>query len=198
MNDLRYLRAFNYINDNIGDLEENVTPSVRRITQTVVWYLLGQININLPQWNDVTLTAEEKAAVIAVIENYADYVGSGKVVDVLYMICSVDGSPASYPNRQPQIVPVFGTFFVTNELEDDEEFYGSVTFNKVKYGGELGWAGAEEFFFDLFKIVDGVETLVGTYPTDFYGRVSVEGLVPGAYVFREVWAVDHTTGNTEE
>jgi len=75
-------------------------------------------------------------------------------------------------------------------------FEGAASFNKVKYGGALDVA-AGEFEFDLFKIVDGVKVYHDTYLTDLNGVVSVENLEPGSYVFKEVLAVDHSTGNNE-
>jgi len=100
MNDARYLSAFNYIEDNIGNLNEN-----RRITQTVIWALLGNIDVDSAAFGATNLSGQEKEAVKDVMANYAGYSGSGTVVDVVYMVCE---NPAhTFEYCQPQIVPIY-------------------------------------------------------------------------------------------
>ena len=204
MNDLSYLQAFNYIVDNYGG-KENLTlkgapTSTRRIAQTVVWALLGAIDINSEAWDDVYLTDAEKAAVENTLANYGGYVGSGSVVDVVYMMCAEHGvDDYGLANCQPQIVPIFGTFYVENEPGGVER--GSVQFNKVKNGGndpiefwldENDELDYERFYFELYRFVEGIgyTELVDTYSSDYNGLVAVEDLAPGSYVFKEVTYVD--------
>ena len=190
MNDPDYLSAFNYIVDNYyGDGFGTFADSgladqsfARKVAQTVVWYLLGAINIDSPgYWDGVKLSLDEIAAVEATIASYPGYVGSGTVIDVVYM--SSTFNPDDPENNQPQIVPIFGTFFVKNEPKNDPS---DVEFDKTKFGGELP-VGAGEFEFDLFKIVNGNEEKVGTFATDSNGKVKATGLASGNYVFREVF-----------
>ena len=197
LNDLRYLQAFNYIADNFGaDFGDTYTngsvSSARRIAQTVVWYLLGEIDIESGFWGDVLLTEAEKAAVEATIANYEGYVGSGSVIDVVYMVSTENSDDPE--NNQPQIVPIFGTFYVQNE-PDGGGIDGGVSFNKVMLGGDLSYfdffmatGTIPEFSFDLFKYNDGTGEydIYGTYTTDFDGAVAVNNLNPGKYVFKEV------------
>jgi len=191
--DRAYLQAFNYIVDNYysdGDFA-NHASSARRIAQTVVWALLNQIDITSEAWNDVYLTAEEKAAVEDTLANFADYVGNGSVIDVIYMVgVDKDGNQLpkeDYRNAQPQIVPIFGTFYVENELE--ETIDAGISFTKVKFGGLLEVLEGE-FAFDLFKKdAEGNYIIkIGTYYTDASGKVTAEGLEPGSYKFVEVLA----------
>ena len=188
MKERDWIMAFNYINDKYGDLNEN-----RVITQLVTWALLGAVDVNSEAFENTKLTDVEKTAIKDVMENYKDYVGNGEVVDVLFMTdvntpFFDDGKP-NYKQCQPQIVPVFGTFFVENEPEEIiTPKVGDVSFNKTKYDGLLT-VGADEFAFDLFKIVDDDKIYVDTFYTDFLGKVEAKKLEPGEYVFREVWAL---------
>jgi hypothetical protein len=200
-NELKWLQAFNYIVDNyteaFGELTYKGVPnSTRKITQTVVWALLGAVDVNSELFDATTLSADEKAAVRATMANYEGYVGNGLVVDVVYMTCKDHGvNGHTFTTCQPQIVPVFGTFFVENELKNGGE--GFVRFNKVKYGGLLPVNG-DEFSFELHRLVEGKEDeYVGTYFTKNDGNnkgiVEADGLAPGNYVFKEIPAVDHST-----
>ena len=177
--------AFNYIYDNYGDLNDN-----RAITQVVVWALLGAVDVNSEAFENTILTDAHKAAIKDVMENYNGYVGNGKIVDVLFLTdvntpFNADGSP-NYTECQPQIVPVYGTFYVENEPEDEITFEGTVSFNKTKYNGLLP-VDADEFAFDLFKKVNGAWEPIGTYYTDIMGCVTVVKLAPGEYKFVEQW-----------
>jgi hypothetical protein len=84
-------------------------------------------------------------------------------------------------NAQPQIVPIFGTFYVENEPEEGFR----VSFTKTKYGGLLP-VGDGEFAFELFEILEDETVLVDTYYTDPNGIVTADDLPPGSYVFKEV------------
>jgi len=134
--------------------------------------------------------------------NYDGYIGSGSVVDVVFMTCIDHGKAAGhldYRLCQPQIVPIFGTFYAENEPDKGGEDSG-VSFNKVIYGGRLIYndlylASGEitAFEFELFKLVEGEkDQLIGVYPTDQSGVVFAEKPSPGNYVFREVPSATQT------
>jgi len=181
-----WIMAFNYIFDNYGDLNDN-----RVITQVITWALLGVVDVYI--LDQSRLKDHEIAAIIDVWENYDGYVGEGNVVDVLFLVdentpLNEDGS-FKFSAHQPQIVPIFGKFYVKNEVAG---FHSSVSFMKVKYGGKFP-VGDCEFSFDLFRIVDDEEVYVGTYYTNVFGTVTVPDdgtLTPGDYVFREILTVD--------
>ncbi|MDR0470851.1 MAG: hypothetical protein LBH79_03865 [Nitrososphaerota archaeon] len=180
-----FLSALNYIEDKYGNLNEN-----RAITQTVIWALLGAVDVESSAFAATNLSSEEKAVVIDVMENYEGYTGRGKIVDIVYMICEEHGTDEfGLLNCQPQLVPIYyeQTVF-NNKLK--EEF--PVSFMKTKFGGLLN-VEAGEFGFELFKIVDDAETKIGTYYTKTGGEVTVDTLAPGKYVFRETlstYAID--------
>ena len=99
--DAKYLSAFNYIEDKYGNLNEN-----RAITQTVIWALLGAVDVNSDAFDATSLTAAEKAAVRDVMANFYGYVGEGKIVDAVYMLC--ENPEHTFEFCQPQIVPLYG------------------------------------------------------------------------------------------
>jgi len=207
MEDEAYLRAFNYIYDNyyggefgtFADSGNADQSFARKVAQTVVWALLGQIDVDSDLFAQTNLTEDQQAAVAAALAAANDYIGSGSVVDVVYML-GVDSEgnmygEEDYINCQPQIVPIFGAFFVENELEGGTD-RGSVSFNKVKYVGNyndkeqfLPINKLEEFWFNLFQIVNGEEIYVEAYYTDENGVVTTDELEPGSYVFREIPAL---------
>jgi len=114
LHEIQWQQAFNYINDTYGDLNEN-----RVITQIVTWALLGAVDVYSDDFENTRLSAAEKAAIIDVMENYEGYIGSGSVVDVLFLTSIYyNGSSDDFATRQPQIVPIFGTFYVENGLVD--------------------------------------------------------------------------------
>jgi len=134
----------------------------------------------------VNLTPYEKLAVENTMANYEGYIGSATVIDVLFLTSVKEtGDEETYRDCQPQIVPIFGTFYVENEPEESGEDFG-VSFTKEKYGGLLV-VDPDEFAFDLFKIEGTDEIWHGRYFTEFGGTVSVKNLDPGKYVFREVF-----------
>jgi len=198
--DLKYQQAFNFIVDNYyndGDFFL-YNSEARRIAQTVVWALLGAIEVASEAWDNVNLSEAEKAAVLdtlAAVE--AGYVGSGTVIDVVYML----GVDADYNtldeehwiNAQPQIVPIFGVFYVENEPEGGGEDF-SIMFTKTKYGGLLE-VFADEFSFDLYEIAGEEEVFIENYPTGFGGVVFAENLLPGSYVFKELVSIVSNTGH---
>jgi hypothetical protein len=158
--------------------------------------LLGAVDVGSDAFENTKLTDAEKAAIRDVMDNYDVYVGGGKVIDVLFMTYVdtpfIDGKP-DYTTCQPQIVPIFGTFYVENEPVDGE-FNSSVSFQKVKYDGIFPVA-PDEFSFDLFEIIgDDQEKYIGTFYTDTEGKVAAPNLSPGEYVFKENWAFYQTPG----
>ncbi|MCL1975139.1 MAG: hypothetical protein FWG61_03115 [Firmicutes bacterium] len=197
-----WIMAFNYINDKYGDLNDN-----RVITQLVTWALLGAVDVDSEAFENTILKDDEKAAIKDVMANYNDYVGNGEVVDVLFMTYidtpfNEDGTP-NYTTCQPQVVPVFGKFYVENEPEDITP-KGDISFTKTKFGGLIS-VGVNEFAFTLYQIVDGEEIKInnpdqdnGNFYTDFFGKVSTGNiLTPGSYVFREVLTTYEIPGITD-
>jgi len=187
MNDVKWISAFNYINDKYGDLNDQ-----RVITQVITWAMLSDVNgapkVDVYALDQTRLTDAEKAAIIDVWENYEGYVGSGVVVDVVYMQAyDANGSALDLVGAQPQIVPIFGKFYVENELVKD--VFGEASFNKTVYDG-LVPISAGMFSFKLFEIVGNEEILVGTFSNDSNGVVSTGKILkPGNYVFKEVWTL---------
>jgi len=195
-----FIKAYNYIEVKYGKLND-----YRAVTQIVTWAILGAIDIESEAFADINWTAVEagtgtvkgipgaKLIVEDVMANYMSFVFSGdeEIVDVVFLVCDKhnDGEGHDFVNCQPQLVPVYGSSGFDNRIKTGYD--GSVWFNKVKYGGMLP-VGFEEFFFELFEIVDGVETKIGVYGTDVLGCVLVEKLLPGSYVFREVLSADLT------
>ena len=99
-NEPKYLAAFNYIENTYGSLNEN-----RAITQTVIWAILGAVDVDSDLFEATNLTGGEKAAVRDVMA-HLDYDGFGGIVDVVYMVC--DQYPEhNFEHCQPQIVPVY-------------------------------------------------------------------------------------------
>ena len=207
MNDARYLSAFNFIMDNyneatgFGDMTFVGKPtSARRIAQVVVWALLGNIDVESGAFENTKLTELEKEAVIATLAAVGDGYAGASVIDVLHMQCKVHGvGEHGLANCQPQIVPVFGTFYVVNEVEDID-VYNKPSFNKTKFGVIRATIG--EFAFDLYKkvgedwkpvdesdfIIPAGEAFTGNrFYTNLIGVVTTDYyLKPGSYMFREV------------
>ena len=98
-NDYDWLCAFNYIQDKIGDLNEN-----RKITQTVIWAILGAVDVDSTAFDATNLLGTEKIAVRDVMANYKDYKGAGKIADAVYMVC--ENVDHTFEFCQPQIVPI--------------------------------------------------------------------------------------------
>ncbi|MCL1982009.1 MAG: hypothetical protein FWG53_02800, partial [Clostridiales bacterium] len=189
-----FLKAYNYIEAKYGKLDEH-----RVVTQIVTWALLGAIDITSEAFDNINWGAVEagtaavagipgaKEIIEDIIANYSDFVFNGdeEIVDVVFMIGI---NNADYYSAQPQLVPIYGSNGFDNRTGG--EFFSSVWFNKVKYGGVLEVL-PDEFSFDLFKIMGEDEILIGTFNTGFGGMVFIEKLddgsylQPGDYVFRE-------------
>jgi hypothetical protein len=110
-----FVRAYNYIEDNYGTLED-----YRVVTQIVTWVLLGGIDVESGKFEDINWVAVEagtdyvkgvpgaKAIIEDVIDNYKDYDGSGKIVDVVFLVA---GDGTAYVDAQPQLVPIYGMIY---------------------------------------------------------------------------------------
>lgn len=176
-----FLAAYNYIEDHFGSLNEN-----RAVTQVVTWILLGAIDVESPEFAAIEDWKLDKDAVLKVMENYEDYTGEGKVVNIVFMVC--ENPEHKFITCQPQIVPIYDPAFNNKFFTDFK--YGDVSFTKVKYAGSTPLSvDANEFGFKLFKIVNNEEICIGVYYTDEFGVVTVKDLEPGSYVFREMWAL---------
>jgi len=208
-----FVLAYNYIEENYGDLNEN-----RAITQIVTWTLLGAIDIDSDEFTNIDWTTIEagegaikgvpdaKDKVEKVMANYMNFRGTEKIVDVVYMICEIEDH--DYADCQPQLVPIYGEsggFNNTTKKDGGNSLNITVSFNKTKYGGLLPVV-ADEFAFDLFKIVDDEMILVEAndyidtnFGSRFYtadgGSVTVNGLKPGDYMFKELRAIVAGTGD---
>ncbi|MCL1804689.1 MAG: prealbumin-like fold domain-containing protein [Clostridiales bacterium] len=170
-NDANYLSAFNFIEDNYGDLGEN-----RAITQTVVWAILGFADAE--KINNSLLTATEKAAVFATLDAVeAGYKSESarKVVGVVYMECE---KGHGYQFCQPQIVPYYGEGGLTFENTTPEDFFGTIIATKLIEGDDMvAWVDydmdfdfSEYFSFSLYAVEDG----------DIVGAALEEGVIPDA------------------
>jgi hypothetical protein len=110
LNDANWLSAFNYIEDKYGDLNAN-----RAITQTVIWAILGAVDVNSDLFDKTNLTPAERAAVRDVMANYMNYKGEGKITDVVYLVCENHGGEHGFEYCQPQIVPIYGKAVIINK-----------------------------------------------------------------------------------
>jgi len=122
VNDVRFFSAFNFIEDTYGNLDEN-----RIITQTVVWALLGGIDVDSAEFEGTNLLPEEKAAVLATLAAASGkplYTGNRTVVGAIYMVCT-DGH--DFVTCQPQIVPLYSGVFNNILKPPVTGSYGSVT-----------------------------------------------------------------------
>jgi hypothetical protein len=141
-----FLAAYNYIIDKYGDLEEN-----RVIAQVVTWVLLGAIKIDSVAFENANLTSEERAAVVDVIENYKGCDTSGKVVDLVYMVCEI--ADHNFDHCQPQLVPIYTYPF------DNTPHTQTFSFSFKKMVGELpiaGWLQTE----DILAKLKGVDHML--------------------------------------
>jgi len=96
-----YLSALNYIADHSsGDLDDE-----RIVTQTVIWALLGAVDVESTAFDATYLTAAEKEFVVAALN--AEGNGRGTIVDVVFMVCDKHDEGHDYSKCQPQIVPIY-------------------------------------------------------------------------------------------
>ena len=143
-----FISALNYIEDNVGNLNDN-----RAVTQTVIWALLGAVDVNSVTFDNTNLTADEKAAVKAAITAAkAGYAGEGAIVDLVYMTC--ENHKHGFKTCQPQLVPVYGgevTFDNTPKIE----LKGELSLKKTVDGKFFAdWAADYEG--DIFALIDDI------------------------------------------
>ncbi|MCL1790492.1 MAG: hypothetical protein FWG40_03895 [Peptococcaceae bacterium] len=149
-----FVKAFNYIEDTFeGSLADN-----RAITQIVTWYLLGAIEYPSGEFDSIDWAAIEagkgsvagitgaKAAVEDVLNNYKNHSGSGKIVDVVYMICE---HGHDYSDCQPQLVPIYGKTGFENKLQP--------------LTGELAINASVELTITLEKIIENWQREITPY-----------------------------------
>lgn len=122
-------------------------------------------------------------------------------------IVCIEGDGESYNpiDQQRQIVVLFSRGVVFNNKTNGDfeiEKNGSVTFTKMKIGGIVeDLAGENEFFFDLYNLVDGVWVKVNeeSYPTALNGAVTIEDIKPGYYKVVEkknaTWTIEQKYAN---
>jgi len=187
------LSALNWIETNVGvggltatNGPYGLVTTQRVVAQTVIWALLGNIDVESEAFANTNLTAEERDFVMSALEAVADGY-KGNIVDLVYLVC--EKHDHAFETCQPQLVPVYDKPEINNKVK---ETFG-VTFMKTKYGEKLSVEDGE-FRFDLFEIVGGAEELIGTFPTDGNDVVVATELKPGSYVFREVWTTVFTDG----
>ena len=156
---LDFLAAYNYIEDKIGGLDAN-----RAITQIVTWVLLGAIDVESAafdaiNWDTVNNFgkfyegADAKADVLDVLANYSGYVGEGKIVDLVYMVC--EDPDHGVITCQPQLVPIYE---------------GEVTFNNEPNVVVVGFGAIEVIaevkeYKDDYVWIPGSKTVGGTLVT---------------------------------
>jgi len=195
----KILAALNWIEDNVGPLNAKNGPegyglvtTQRVVAQTVIWALLGNIDIESEAFARANLTETERLLVIGALINADGY--KGKIIDLVYMVCE---NHHNFNDCQPQLVPVYESGYIVNAPKEPDEFFGGVSFCKTVYGFDvdstLKYFGVDikEFTFDLYKFDDDEEDYVFfkelVKPND-KGVVSVDGLEPGKYVVKEAWS----------
>ncbi|MCL2476434.1 hypothetical protein [Candidatus Bathycorpusculum sp.] len=100
-----FVYALNYIEDHLGNLNEG---NNRVITQTVMWAILGAINVKSDAFSTTSLNNEQQQLVRDAIDAIEEkYVGEGKIVDVAYLTC--ENHEHDFEYCQPQLVPLYKT-----------------------------------------------------------------------------------------
>jgi len=107
-----FLKAYNYIYHNYGDLNE-----FRSVTQIVTWILLGAIDTGSDEFDDIDWAAVEagsirvngvpdaKQIVMDVMTNYSTMSG-GYYSEVIYLVCEIHNDAEGARTCQPQLVPI--------------------------------------------------------------------------------------------
>ena len=132
-----FISALNYINDKYdGDLSDN-----RAITQTVIWALLGAIDVDSPLFEQTSLSGAEKSAVRDTLHAAnTGYVGSASIVDLVYLTCPNHSEPGQFEFCQPQLVPVFtGEVSFINKLKETPKGSLEVTVNAEMTYDKVEW-----------------------------------------------------------
>jgi len=170
-----------------------MSQQTRLLSQIAIWKFYSEFDFDIVYYssgNPPGIPDQYKLAIDDLLAN--GLTGEGDLM-LAYLVCAESGLD-HISSCQPQFVPYFPAF----DNKTKGRLYGSVSFTKKVYGGEIT-VGVGDFAFDLFKIVNGVESLVtaADYKADaeekdsrFYtginGSVEVSSLLPGSYVFKEV------------
>ena len=134
------LAAYNYIEDNFGSLDD-----YRVITQTVTWILLGAIDVNSIESNPY-LESADRDAIQNVIDNIANYTGSGTIVDLAFLVCKNYLNTDTFVDCQPQIVPVYRPVINNTPKLLPYEFTITVYHREIVKGEYLVYPGVGETF----------------------------------------------------
>jgi len=163
-----FLLAYNYIEANYGNLDE-----YRAVTQIVTWILLGAIDTTSDNFDNINWDAvaagtsvvngiqDAKSIVLDVMDNYKDFKGAEKIVDVVFMVCEHNHD---YADCQPQLVPIYG--------EDDNIFNNKTKQPDTRLFGNLQLvvevdATHKEITKEPAKATNGANTLVSKLNFDY-------------------------------
>ena len=119
-----FIYALNWIEDNYtGSLgsTNHTTSSARAVAQTVIWALLGAVDVDSEAFEATNLTQAEKDAVRGALEAAKNkYLVGDTIIDLIYMVC--ENHDHDYEYCQPQLVPVYsGVPSFTNKLRTTGE-----------------------------------------------------------------------------
>ena len=198
------LAALNWIQNNSGDLRlgheanNTYTTSQRKVAQTVIWALLGNIDVTSTAFSTVNLTDEELFSVAGALDAAkTGYIG--EIVDLVYMVCD---EHHDFAKCQPQLVPIYGTFYVENKPEDGGKKETDIFLKKYVKQGEIiiEWNDEHPFWFDnqfiFFDLFNSNET------GDNLGQALIAGQPVSAQIayneLKEAWGVEFvnlTVGN---
>ena len=119
-----FIDALNYIESNYGTLntDNRKVTSQRAIAQTVIWALLGTVDVNDPLFEQTNLSTYEKAAVVDTLANYKGAALQGKIIDIVFLECN---KHHEYATCQPQLVPVYGDSKFNNRTRTYDEQFGT-------------------------------------------------------------------------
>ena len=127
----KFINAYNYIEKNAGYVFDN-----RAAAQVITWLMTGCITIedldNLPNPGNNGFQNELSADEIALIK--AAYLArytqqNGPITSLAFMVCENHYDGHSFEFCQPQIVPLYGTFCVENELMAGKDGTAQAIFN---------------------------------------------------------------------
>lgn len=148
-----FLDAFNYIEGNYGNVDAQ-----RVITQTVIWALLGAIDVDSPEFDATNLTSDEKAAVRDVMANHKGYTACDNIKGLVFMVC--ENHEHSFEYCQPQLVPLYNVAF---ENQPTGGFEGQLMINKT-VGGEL----IVDWLFDGDFTIEEIVAILGDITFELY------------------------------
>ena len=175
-----WLSAFNYIEDKYGDLNKN-----RPITQTVVWAILGAVDVNSVAFDATFLSVADKAAVRDVMANSTGYKGD-KIADVVYMKCAHPDCN-DVITCQPQIVPIYAPSIDNKQKEYSCDLY--ITKSVMTADGLVFGEDFEFIIINTDNVRQNDKDGVDSWFTDSHGVAHVEFDVPlpeGTYYVREI------------